>query len=228
MRKHIRLVTSVILFFFALLCSYDTIHAEQKRDGYVEDMFVPEENVDQNENSNNTNNNENKETETKDDTVADNKVTSTIGQFAKMILALIFVIGLLYLTLKIINKRSRSYRNSQLIENIGGTSLGTNRSVQMIKVGERILIVGVGDNIELLTEITSKEEYDNIISDYNEKIDQFSQPTDIFSKLFNKTKNNEPEQQVEQFETMLRNEFKEIRAERQNMYKELEKKGTDG
>src|SRR5690606_15758640 len=62
--------------------------------------------------------------------------------FIKMIFATIFVIALLYFLLKFINKRSKQYKSTQLVENLGGTTLGTNRSVQLIKVGEHILVVG--------------------------------------------------------------------------------------
>ena len=67
------------------------------------------------------------------------KASSTVGltlwDFIKMILATIFVVALFYFVLKFINKKGSLYKRSQIIENLGGTTLGANRSVQIIKVG---------------------------------------------------------------------------------------------
>ena len=73
-----------------------------------------------------------------------------------MIFATVFVVGLLYFVLKFVNKNGRLFKSTQLIENLGGTALGANRSVQLIKVGNRLLIVGVGENIQLLKEIEDR------------------------------------------------------------------------
>ncbi|GAE43663.1 hypothetical protein [Mesobacillus boroniphilus] len=43
--------------------------------------------------------------------------------FVRMILATAFVAALIYFLLKFINKRSMLYKSSQLVENLGGTSL---------------------------------------------------------------------------------------------------------
>ena len=44
-------------------------------------------------------------------------------------------------------------KSTQLVENLGGNRLGANRSVQLIKVGERLFVVGVGENIQLLKKL---------------------------------------------------------------------------
>lgn len=218
-----------MIFFFALLCSQHFAIAEQKRDGFVEDMFQDKQsNGEQEEKAEEEQVEQPLFEDEVPNVVEENKVGVTIGDFIKMFIALIFVIALLYLTLKIINNRSRSYRSSQLIENLGGTSLGANRSVQLVKVGNRILIVGVGENIQLLTEIKDEEELQSIIESYNERIDQLVQPSGVVSKLFkNITNKGEPKKEVTEFETMLKNEFKQISNERKNLYREIEKKGTN-
>ncbi|MCY8586897.1 flagellar biosynthetic protein FliO, partial [Bacillus haynesii] len=67
----------------------------------------------------------------------------SIFDFVKMIGALLFVIFLIYALVKFMNKRNRLLKPFQYVENIGGTSLGQNKSVQLIKVGNRVLVVGV-------------------------------------------------------------------------------------
>ena len=58
---------------------------------------------------------------------------------------------------------------------MGGTGLGGNRSIQLVKVGDRILIVGVGEDIQLLTEIKDEAERNQLLDEYNQKIEQMIQ-----------------------------------------------------
>ncbi|MFE8699087.1 flagellar biosynthetic protein FliO [Cytobacillus sp. FJAT-54145] len=160
--------------------------------------------------------------------------TSNVGlniwDFLKMIIATIFVVALLYFLLKFINKKSRLYKTSQLVENLGGTTLGANRSVQIIKVGNRVLIVGVGENIQLLKEIEDEEEALQIIQDHNNRLEQLVQPSDIVTRVIKRTKltktsndstGNTP------FSSLFKNQLEEMSKGRKKLYEEMEKKGKD-
>ncbi len=150
--------------------------------------------------------------------------------FIKMIFATVFVIVLLYFLLKFINKKSKSFKSTQLVENLGGTALGTNRSIQIIKVGNQILVVGVGENIQLLKEISEPEEYNQIIADYNNRMDQLIQPSDIVTKVFQRTKStkvNKNEGNSPKFQSLLKQQLEDITKDRKKLYEEMEKKGSD-
>lgn len=158
------------------------------------------------------------------------KVGLTVWDFVKMILATIFVVALLYAILRFVNKKGSLFKSSQIIENLGGTTLGTNRSVQIIKVGSRILVVGVGENVQLLTEIEDEKEYEHILVEYNNKMDQLAQPSDVVSKVINKMKNtskfktdnNAP------FQTILKKQLEELSNGRKELFDEIRnKKGSD-
>lgn len=169
----------------------------------------------------------NLETETASSTVG-----LTIWDFIKMIAATIFVVALLYFILKFISKKGSLYKRSQLIENLGGTALGANRSVQVIKVGQRLLVVGVGENIQLLKEINEGQEYEQIISDYNNKMDQLVQPGDIVTKVMKKvtgnTKGLKSEGPPPTFQSLLNKQLNELSIGRKKLYDEMEKeKGPD-
>lgn len=177
-------------------------------------------------------NGENAETvETEGEEPAENaQVGLTAWDFIKMIFATIFVIALLYILLRFINKRSSGYKDSQVIQNLGGTSLGANRSVQMIKVGNKLLVVGVGENIQLLKEIEDEEEARQIINEYNHKMEQLMSPSDIVTKVMNKTKSwkkEEEQQENTAFPTVLKHQLEKISKERKKLYEEMEKKGPD-
>ncbi|RID88151.1 flagellar biosynthesis protein FliZ [Mesobacillus zeae] len=158
------------------------------------------------------------------------KVGVTIWDFIRMILATAFVVGLLYLLLKYINKRSMTYKRSQLVENLGGTSLGTNRSIQVVKAGNRLLVVGVGENIQLLKEIDDPEEFRQIIEEHNNKLEQLIQPSDIVTKLLKRTNSteNSGKQEGTHFSAMLKMQLEEAAKGRKKLYEEIGKKGKEG
>lgn len=154
----------------------------------------------------------------------------TIWDFMKMIVATIFVIALLYFLLKFINKKSHGYRDTQLIQNIGGAPVGSNRSVQIIKVGKRLLIVGVGENIQLLKEIDDEEEAREIIEEHNHKIEQLARPSDIVTKVIERTKafqKQDQEKEKRSFSSHLKTQLDQITKQRKKMYDEMEKKGSE-
>ncbi len=175
-----------------------------------------------------------KEVENNEETAADNNEnTPTVGltfwDFIKMIFATIFVIALLYAVLKFINKRSRSFSSNQLVENLGGTALGTNRSIQIVKIGNRVLVVGVGEDVKLLKEIDDEDEARQIITDYNNRMDQLVQPSDIVTKLIERTRNIKQGTSKEEtsFSSTLKTQLEELSKGRKKLFDEMDKKGSD-
>ncbi|MFC7392561.1 flagellar biosynthetic protein FliO [Scopulibacillus cellulosilyticus] len=88
--------------------------------------------------------------------------------FLKLIGALAVIIALIYFLYKVLGKKTKAFREYGAIKNIGGVSVGPNRSVQLVRVGGEILVVGVGDNVQLLKEITDE----SVIRDLLEKTDE--------------------------------------------------------
>lgn len=166
---------------------------------------------------------------TNTNTTDNNNVGLTIWDFLKMIFATIFVVALLYFMLKFINKKNKSYKSSQIIENIGGASLGSNRSVQIIKVGNQLLVVGVGESIQLLKEINDEEEYRQILSNYNDKMEQLVQPSDIVTKVLERAKIKKKKSTTEesQFSTILKNQLQDMKNNRKKIFEDMEKKGPE-
>jgi flagellar protein FliO/FliZ len=146
----------------------------------------------------------------------------------KMIFATIFVVGLLYGLLKVINKRNRTFQSTQLVENLGGTSLGNNRSIQIIKAGDSLLVVGVGENIQVLKEIDDPEEYSKMISAYNNRMDQLVQPSDIVTKAISTLRNPQSQKKKgNSFQSVLKKQMDDMAQSRKKILDEMEKKGSD-
>ncbi|MGE8204070.1 flagellar biosynthetic protein FliO [Heyndrickxia sp. NPDC080065] len=146
----------------------------------------------------------------------------TFWDGAKMVFALIFVIGLLYFLLKFINKKSQSYQQNRLIQNFGGTPLGGNRSLQVVKAGNRILILGVGEDITLLKEIEDKKEIDEFIQFYKDQLDHSLEPRDIISKLTNRNKNSKSNNLS--FQNILNNQLANMKKDRKNVMSKFDQK----
>lgn len=157
---------------------------------------------------------------------SETKVGVTFLDFLRMIFATAFVAGLLYFLLKFINKKSMSYKSSQLVENLGGTSLGANRSIQIVKAGNRLLIVGVGENIQLLKEIDDPDEYSQVIQEYNNKMEQLVQPSDIVTKLL-KRANTDGSNESANFSALLKKQLNDMASGRKKILEEIQRKGSD-
>ncbi|HYK71814.1 MAG TPA: flagellar biosynthetic protein FliO [Pseudoneobacillus sp.] len=221
MRKWISKI--VLLFFIALIGPQSAAYAEPVNNS-VKDCYENPKNCNQSELVPDTKKNKDTSVET-----GVSSVGVTFFDFVKMIFALVFVVALLYGVLKFVNKKSKSFQSTQLVENLGGTSLGSNRSVQMIKVGNRILVVGVGESIQLLKEIDDEEEYRDMIDAYNHKMEQLIQPSDIVTKLLERTRRVKSSVAEEEnpFASLLKKQLTDLSSGRKKLMKEMEKEGTD-
>ncbi len=103
---------------------------------------------------------------TTDITTDEAPVGTSVGDYIKTLFALLFVIGLLFGLLKIVNRKNRLYDKSRFMKNMGGISLGQHKSIQLVVVGESYYLIGVGDDIRMLKEITDPEEIDKLIEFY--------------------------------------------------------------
>ena len=103
--------------------------------------------------------------------------------FIKMILATGFVLFLIYMLIKFTAGKNRLNASSKYIENLGGTNVGQNRSVQLVKVGGSILVVGVSDSVQLLKEIDDEEECKEIVRLHEEKFMQHKVQPDWVKNL---------------------------------------------
>ncbi|MFS0643483.1 flagellar biosynthetic protein FliO [Siminovitchia sp. 179-K 8D1 HS] len=152
-----------------------------------------------------------------------------VADVFKMLFALIFVIALLYYLLKFINKRSQSYQQTSLIQNLGGTALGGNRSLQMVRVGKRLFVLGVGEDIRLIKEISDEKEIEEYFHQYNEQLEKSFQPTKLtkwFNSLRESARQGNGMESNKDFQQQLMEEMDGIKKERTKALDSL-RKGND-
>lgn len=154
------------------------------------------------------------------------KVGVTAWDIVKTIFMLVIVIGMLFGLLKWLQKKNNVSPSVQTMKNLGGTNLGGNRSVQMIKVGNSILVVGIGENIELLKEINDEQEVNMITEQFHNRMEQMVKPQDLISKLtaLLKTKKGIAEEN-QSFKKELENQLNDIAEKRRKAYEENVEKG---
>jgi flagellar protein FliO/FliZ len=148
----------------------------------------------------------------------------TFLDFLKMIFALLFVLALIYGALKFINSRNKLFDGARSVENIGGTNLGNNKSLQLVKVGNSILVVGVGDSINLLKEITDEEEKDHLLQAYRDRTESNAITSENLSTFVEKLRNVNKNKNTSHFSSLLKEQIGQLSTERKNRMKELDDK----
>ncbi|MFJ5765152.1 flagellar biosynthetic protein FliO [Lysinibacillus sp. NPDC093210] len=167
----------------------------------------------------------------KEDTVVSAAGDVSAWEYIKMVLALIFVVALFYGLMKFLNKRNLTFQRNQMVQNLGGLSLGAQKSVQLLQIGKSLYLVGVGDDVQLLREITDPQEVEALLSLYNEKQEYAATSpyiAEVFSKL--KRKNNQNSstlQKQDSFGELFEKKISEIKQERSEELERWKQKEND-
>ncbi|BAQ10528.1 flagellar biosynthesis protein [Bacillus sp. OxB-1] len=148
------LVATLMASFPAVL-----IHAETDPNTTVSDYFDPDSGEEQQVDMNN-------EEPAADRTEDGAAVRLSAWEYIKTFFALLLVVGLLFALLKFMNRKNRMYDKTRLMKNLGGISLGQQKSIQLVVVGESYYLIGVGEDIRLLKEITDPDEIEHLIAFY--------------------------------------------------------------
>lgn len=138
--------------------------------------------------------------------------SSLVFDLIKMVFALGLVLALIYLLLKFLNKRNTLHQQKSL-QNIGGISVGQNKSVQIIKVGTTFYLIGVGDNVELLKEISDQDLIDDLLDDASQK--ENVPLNKYLSSIINR-----PSKKNERADSQANNDFKQLFSDELDRLKE--------
>lgn len=152
--------------------------------------------------------------------------SSSFGDYIRMIFSFLFVIGLLLALLKFLNRRNRMFDQHRLMKNIGGLSLGQQKSIQLVHIGNSYYLVGVGNEVQLLKEITDANEIAKL-EDYIREGD-IQPPAGLVAKVVSKYVNpnrslKKTEEQVE-FGHLFKDKINELKEERKKHLRRLEEK----
>lgn len=215
-------VTMIFAFLVTFLFVYPptvSVHADTDTNSIEYCMKKPEECKD------------NSDPAAKEDTVVSAAGDVSAWEYIKMVLALIFVVALFYGLMKFLNKRNLTFQRNQMVQNLGGLSLGAQKSVQLLQIGKTIYLVGVGEDVQLIREITDPQEVEELLALYNEK-QEFAATSpyiaEVISKFKRKNKqNSSTNTQQDSFGELFEKKISEIKQERSEELERWKQKEND-
>ncbi|MEN2464562.1 flagellar biosynthetic protein FliO [Ornithinibacillus sp. FSL M8-0202] len=142
---------------------------------------------------------------------------SLVFDLVKMVFALFLILALIYFVLKFLNRRNKLFNQVKALENLGGIAVGPSKSIQIIRVGSKVYLVGVGENVQLLEEIEDEGMKEEILSSYNQQSD--FKPENLLSLLQRKDKqtNENTNDTNANFKNLFSNELEKLKENRKKL-----------
>lgn len=143
----------------------------------------------------------------------------------KLVFYLFVVIVLIYGLIKFLSIRQRKMQHNQIFQSLGGTPLGQNKSLQLVRVGGQLYILGVADQITLIKEISDTTQISNIESDLDK---QDTIVSNSFLEYFQKRlKEKDINGSTHSFSSLFNQSLKQQKDKRNQLENELYSYKTD-
>lgn len=163
-------------------------------------------------------------TDEKAETSSKNTGSIVINLF-KIFFALVLVLILIYLLLALIKRKSKISVHSHALENLGGISVGQQKSIQIIRIGDKVYAIGIGNDVTMLDEITDEA----VIRQLEENATGDAQPFSIIQNLFMKkatSRKQDEDSAHHSFQSNLEDELQKLKSNREQLI-EMHKKDDD-
>lgn len=142
-------------------------------------------------------------------------------ELLKLVFYLSLILAMIYLSLRFIAKKNGVMRPN-IFQLLGGVQLGQNKSVQLVEIGNKIYILGVGQEVRLLQVIDSQEELEEIrdsmkmTSPANDRLIEWAQQLkdSSFINRFIKKKDQLEKEKKNDFETLLNQKMTQLKDQR--------------
>lgn len=137
----------------------------------------------------------------------------------RLVVVLVFILALIYFSLKFINKRNKLFQKASVLESLGGISVGQNKSIQLIRIGSKVYLIGVGDNVEMLKEIQEEDVKEELLrKDEEESL----QASTFVKSLFQSNKGTDNKKTTE-FKQSFQQELEKLKQNRNDMIQKRKK-----
>lgn len=154
----------------------------------------------------------------------ESKSDSLLFTIVKTFFALLLILALIYLLIKFLSKRNKLFHQIKALENIGGISVGQNKSIQIVRIGSKIYMVGVGENVEMLEEITDDEVKNELLHRDENDTNDFSPSNLLPSFLQGKKDGNSSSNETKSnFKHHFSNELEKLKQNRKNILMQKQK-----
>lgn len=167
--------------------------------------------------------NESPEEMMEDDKTMEPTATNTVWTLVKIVFILALLIALIYLILRFVHSKTKSFASDRAIQSIGGVYVGSNRSVQLVKVGGRVFVIGVGESVSLLKEIEDEDEVAELLKESGDDAIDHS-----FGKIRHWLRKRRPsESRRVPFKSMLQANLQQMKQERNHTMEQFKQKDRD-
>ncbi|MEH7009976.1 flagellar biosynthetic protein FliO [Neobacillus niacini] len=190
-KKWIRILT------ISLLVSLLPLTVAKAKEGTVYEQFEKESPADQSETKANP----------------EPAKASVVPYALKFIGSFLLILFLLFIVLKYLSKKTKMYSGGGPFHGLGGHSLGNNRSLQMVMVGDTLYLLGVGEDVNLIRTIPPGEEQRRLLESVAEK------PIDTVTKWGSGLKKTSQEK----WDELLLKRLKEVKSD-----SDQQKRGENG
>ncbi|REK76519.1 flagellar biosynthetic protein FliO [Paenibacillus paeoniae] len=96
--------------------------------------------------------------------IANTSPGELLGNMVWVMVALAIVIILIIYVIKWLSKRNQIWGANRSMRSLGGIALGQNSSVQVVEIGGRVYIIGVGQQLTLLDKLVDPDEAAELIA----------------------------------------------------------------
>lgn len=216
--KRIYIISSIlILVWTSSLLTSTSVQANNVEDWFEEQDTEIEEDDESLENNLNSD---------EEEQIIGSTNQSLVLDLIKMAFFLFIILILIYLLLRYLNRRNKLTQQVKALENLGGISVGQNKSIQIIRLGNRFYLIGVGEDVQLLHEINDDEVKEQLLR--KDEADQFASNNLIASILNKVTKSNESttnkSEDTNAFNQLFSNELNKLKQTRKKIIDERIKK----
>ncbi|MFV9509847.1 flagellar biosynthetic protein FliO [Tepidibacillus sp. LV47] len=135
-------------------------------------------------------------------------MTNLGWQFFKLIFFLSLILVMIYFLFRFLSRKN-GFLRSNAFQHLGGIPLGQNKSIQLVEIGQKIYVLGIGQEVRLLHIIDSQEELMQI----KDAMSSLSLTNDRFIDWFKRVKVNRSHKK-DSFEEFLNQKMRQLRDER--------------
>ncbi len=153
------------------------------------------------------------------------KEKSLAGIIVQLILYTLLIVAMIYGLIKFLAARQKNLQPNQAVKLMGGTPLGNNKSLQIVKIGGQMYLLGIGDEVTLIKEFSDAAEISSIEKDFDQQ-----QPA-LSKSLFDLTKKKiagySKKSQKKGFDQLFKQSLNKQKAQQQALENEFEKETHD-
>jgi flagellar protein FliO/FliZ len=134
---------------------------------------------------------------------------SVVEMMLRVIVSLIIIIVIFVIIMKVLSQKNQKWFSGRAMRTLGGVTLGQNKSLQVVEIGERVYVVGVGEDISLIDKIDDPKAIDALHASLASE--QHRPPiSEWFQRLRSKQNEPEPEDITASFQEVFHRKMQDL------------------